>query len=95
MRRPLHSIQNPIAHSNTQTKAQNPLQTQAKEFNCDTLLKEIKKDKAIKADVLREILRDYFKMMKAEVLGAKLPRLLALFADKVNINVAEETPNGK
>lgn len=67
----------------------------AKEINNDTLVKEIKKDKAIKADVLREILRDYLKMKKAEVLGAKLPQLLTLFADKVIIYIAEETPNGR
>ena len=67
----------------------------AREVNYNTLLKEIKKDKAIKAAVLRDILNDYFKMTKAEVLGAKLPQLLTLFADKVNIKAAEETPNGQ
>ena len=67
----------------------------AREVNYNTLLKEIKKDKAIKAAVLRDIFNDYFKMTKAEVLGAKLPQLLTLFADKVNIKAAEETPNGQ
>ena len=67
----------------------------AREVNYNKLLKEIKKDKAIKAAVLGDILNAYFKMTKAKVLGAKLPQLLTLFADKVNIKAAEETPNGQ
>ena len=47
--------------------------------------KEIKKDKAIKTDVLRDILHGYFKITKAEVLGEQLPQLLTLFVHTVNV----------
>ena len=41
-----------------------------------------------------ETLIDYLKMTKAEVFGTTLPQILTLFADKVNVNAAEETPSG-